>query len=107
MSELSDFTYAALITITLPGDGESITVPVKLSPADSVPIEGERKLLADCTIADLQRYAIELEKDVWDAYEAISLPALDEDEAVAVEVVLGSAVDQVLRESRRPILICR
>ena len=105
MSELSDFTYAALITITLPGDGESITVPVKLSPADSVPIEGERKLLADCTIADLQRYAIELEKDVWDAYEAISLPALDEDEAVAVEVVLGSDPNQLVEEWSRQALL--
>jgi proteasome lid subunit RPN8/RPN11 len=88
MSETSELTYAALITISLPGDGESISVPVMLSAADSVPIDGKSKLLADCTLADLQVYAAELERDIWDAYEAITLPALDEDDEVAVQVVL-------------------
>ena len=88
MSETSDLTYAALITITMPGCEESISVTVKLSPADAVPTDGQTKLLRDCTLADLQAYAAELEKDVWDTYEAITLPALDEDEHVEVEVAL-------------------
>ncbi|UCC54397.1 MAG: hypothetical protein JSV68_10605, partial [Anaerolineaceae bacterium] len=88
MSETSDLTYAALITISMPGREESISVTVKLSPADAVPTDGQTKLLRDCTLADLQAYADELEKDVWDTYEAITLPALDEDEQVEVEVAL-------------------
>ena len=105
MSEISDLTYAALITISLPGDGESITVPVKLSPADSVPIDGQSKLLADCTLADLQAYAVELERDVWDAYEAIVLPVLDEDEKVAVEVVLISDPSEPVEEWAQQVLL--
>ena len=89
MSETSDLTYAALITISIPGRGESVGVTVKLSPADAVPTGGQTKPLRDCTLADLQAYAAELEKDVWDAYEAITLLALDEDEQVKVEIALG------------------
>ncbi len=105
MSEIRDLTYAALITISLPGDGESITVPVKLSPADSVPIDGQSKLLADCTLADLQAYAVELERDVWDAYEAIALPVLDEDEEVAVEVVLIGDSSEPVEEWAQQVLL--
>ena len=105
MSEISDLTYAALITISLPGDGASITVPVKLSPEDSVPIDGQGKLLADCTLADLQAYAVELEKDVWDAYQAIALPALDEDEEVGVEVVLISDPNEPVEEWNQRVIL--
>jgi proteasome lid subunit RPN8/RPN11 len=105
MSETNDLTYAALITISLPGDGESITVPVMLSPSDSVPIDGKSKLLADCTLADLQAYAAELERDVWDVYEAIALPELDEDEAITVEVVLSSDPSASVEEWNQHVLL--
>ena len=105
MSEKSDFTYAALITISLPGDGESVTVPVVLSPTDAVPIEGQRKLLGECTLSDLQAYAAELEKDVWDAYEAITLPELEDDEQVAVEVVLSTDPSERVEEWSQQVLL--
>lgn len=89
MSELNELTYAALITLSLPDAGESTSVSVVLLPADVVPVEGKTKLLRDCTLADLQAYADDLEKEVWDAYESITLVKLDEDEQVSVEVVLG------------------
>ncbi|MDX1412951.1 MAG: Mov34/MPN/PAD-1 family protein [Candidatus Promineifilaceae bacterium] len=60
-----------------------------LLPADIIPVEGKTKLLRDCTLRDLQIYASELEKDVWDTYESISLFELDEDEQVSIEVALG------------------
>jgi proteasome lid subunit RPN8/RPN11 len=89
MSELHELTYAALITLSIPGSGESTTVSVLLLPADVVPLEGQTKLLRDCTLLDLQAYATDLEKEVWDAYESITLLELDEDERVAIEVALG------------------
>jgi proteasome lid subunit RPN8/RPN11 len=105
MSETSDLTYAALITISFPGDGESITVPVMLSPLGFVPIDGQSKLLADCTLADLQAYAAELERDVWDVYEAITLPELDEDEEITVEVVLDSDPSAPVEEWNQQVLL--
>jgi proteasome lid subunit RPN8/RPN11 len=93
MSDREDFTYAALITISVPANGQSITVPVVLTPRDAVPLDGQNKVLAECTLADLQRYATELQQDIWDAYEAISLLDLDQDEAVAVHVAPGSDPD--------------
>jgi len=89
MSDMNEHTYAALITLSLPDSEETTSVSVMLLPADVVPVEGQTKLLRDCTLRDLQRYAAELEKDVWDAYESITLLKLDEDERVSVEVALG------------------
>ncbi len=105
MSETNDLSYAALITISLPGDGESITVPVILYPADSVAVGGQRKLLADCTLADLQAYAAELEKEVWEAYEAITLPLLDADAEVAVEVVLSGDTGGPVMDWTKQVLL--
>jgi len=89
MSELDEHTYAALITLSLPESRQTATVSVMLLPADVVPVEGKTKLLRDCTLRDLQIYAAELEKEVWDVYDSISLFDLDEDEQVSVEVALG------------------
>ena len=47
-------TYAALLTLTLPGEGPSATVTVTLAPADTVPVEGRRKPLSECTLAELR-----------------------------------------------------
>lgn len=105
MSNNDNLSYAALITISLPGDGESISVPVLLMPADSVPVDGQNKLLADCTLADLLAYAAELEREVWEAYKAISLPGLDEDESIRLEVVLGSDPSKPVPEWARQVLL--
>ena len=105
MPELENLTYAALISISLPGNGESITVPVVLTSMDSVPLQGSNKLLADCTLADLLAYATELEKGVWEAYEAISLPHLKDDDDIGLEVVLSSDPKQVVEEWAQQVLV--
>jgi proteasome lid subunit RPN8/RPN11 len=86
MTKKTDLTYAALITITLPGKGESVSMTVTLSPGDMVTAGGQTKPLGDCTLADLRRYAAELEKDVWETYQQIALPELDADSEVEVLV---------------------
>jgi proteasome lid subunit RPN8/RPN11 len=88
MPDNSQLNYAAQITISLPGEGESVTMTVTLLPADVVDVEGVLKPLAECTLADLERYAAELEADVWETYEAIVLPELGADERVHIEVRL-------------------
>jgi proteasome lid subunit RPN8/RPN11 len=88
MTDRTDLTYAAQITISLPGAGQSVTMKVTLWPEDVVDVGGELKPLGECTLADLERYAEELEADVWDTYENIFLPELDLEEAVQVDVRL-------------------
>ena len=79
-------TYTAQLTPTLPGAGPSATVTVTLAPADVVPLAGQIKPLADCTLAELRAYADELEADAWDAYEAITLLQMQEESDVKIEL---------------------
>jgi len=101
--------YAALLTLTLPGEGPSATVTVTLAPADIVPVEGRRKPLAECTLAELRAYANELEADAWDAYKAITLHQLQEEGQV--DIVLrpldagGEAGEEVEDWLRRSIIL--
>jgi proteasome lid subunit RPN8/RPN11 len=94
MTEQTDLTYAAQITISLPGTGDSVTLTVTLLPEDVVDLDGVLKPLGECTLADLERYAEELEADVWDTYEAIILPDLDSDETVKVDITLLDQEEQ-------------
>ena len=49
-----ELVYAALITLSMPGSGESAEVTVVLTPPDNVTVDGTVKPLAECTLADLQ-----------------------------------------------------
>lgn len=88
MTDKTDLNYAAQITISLPESGESVTLTVTLWPSDAVDVDGVTKPLSECTLADLEQYAEELQTGVWDAYEAIVLPELDTDEVVQIDVKL-------------------
>jgi proteasome lid subunit RPN8/RPN11 len=80
--------YAAQITITLPSEQRSVSLIVTLLPADLVEVGGVVKPLSHCTLADLERYAAELEADVWDTYDSIVLPELSADERVDLDIRL-------------------
>ena len=80
--------YAAIVTIKVPQSGQSASVTVVLTPPDTVLVDGRVKPLADCTLRDLQAFADELEADVWDAYEAITLLELDEQQKAEIEVTV-------------------
>lgn len=83
-----ELNYAAVITITLPDAGQSASVTVVLTPPDRVALDGRVKPLADCTLAELQAFADELEADVWQDYQAITLLELDEQAKAAIEVTV-------------------
>ncbi len=101
--------YAALLTLTLPGEGPSATVTITLAPADAVPVEGRRKPLSECTLAELRAYANELEADAWNAYGAITLHQLQEEGQV--DIVLrpldagGEAGEEVEDWLQRAIIL--
>ncbi len=88
MTDLNNLSYAAQITISLPGAGEAITMTVTLWPADAVDVDGVLKPLGECTLADLERYAQELEADVWETYDSILLTELEADEDIEIEIKL-------------------
>ncbi len=67
MQSNTNLSFAAIITIELPGSEEATQLRVKLLPADQVPVGGGRtKPLQDCTLAELQQFAETLESKLWD-----------------------------------------
>lgn len=88
--------YVAVITISLPGAAETATVTVTLAPASTVVSGGHMKPLRDCTLAELQEFAANLETEIWADYQAIRLLDLAKTTPTAVTVTI---LDQ---NGRRP-----
>lgn len=99
MTDKTDITYVAQITLSLPGKNDTASVVVTLAPTDMVPLGDRVRPLSECTLAELSAYGEALEAEVWDAYEAISLFDLHERAAVDIRVVAldagGNAVEKV------------
>lgn len=92
-------TYQALITIRLPDQTEA-SAHITLTPPDMVEVDGVIKPLRDCTMAELQGFADELEADVWDIYESINLLTLDDNDQVQIEI-------EALGKSGKPLAVLR
>lgn len=86
MTDKTDSTYLAQISLSLPGKGDATAIVVTLAPADKVPLGDGVKSLSDCTLAELAAYGQVLEADIWNAYEAITLLDLQESSTVAIHV---------------------
>ncbi len=86
MTDQTHLTYAAQLTLTVPGNGPSATVTVTLAPGDTVLSSGQAKPLSECTLAELRAYAGALEAEVWETYGAITLHQLVEESQLEVEV---------------------
>ena len=99
MTDKTDITYVAQITLSLPGKDDTASVVVTLAPADMVSLGDKVKPLSECTLAELSAYGEALEAEVWDAYEAISLLDLRERAAIDIRVVAldegGNAVEKI------------
>jgi len=78
---------------------------VSLLPGDIVSTGGLAKPLGDCTLADLRRYAAELEADVWETFQQITLPELDADEQVEVRVMLPDEALQSIEDWPTQVLV--
>ena len=94
MYEFNEITYAAVITIQMPTTGEPVKVYVTLTPPDKVDTKAVAttvatvKPLKDCTLAELQQFAAELEADVWAQYDRITLLDLAQSEETAIEIAI-------------------
>lgn len=98
MTDQTDVTYIAQITIALPGHPEKATAIVTLAPADKIILGHNVKALSECTLAELSVYAEALEAEVWDTYESITLHDLEEEAQIQIEVVTLNREGQVIDE---------
>ncbi|MCI0578116.1 MAG: hypothetical protein L0332_14600, partial [Chloroflexi bacterium] len=65
MTEPNEPTYAAVITISLPGADKAVNLVVTLTPAAPVAVgNGRVKPLRDCTLAELQQFADAVEAGI-------------------------------------------
>ncbi len=82
-------SYAAVITMTLPGEEKPIELTVTLSPTSPVKLDGGQvKPLRDCTLAELQQFAEKMEADIWARHDQASLAELLENGDTRLEVQL-------------------
>lgn len=97
MTTPNQLTYAAVITLTLPGVDEATTMTVILTPADPVETgNGRLKPLRDCTLAELQAYALDLENQIAAEYHSIKLGELAENSEAHVQVALVDETGQAV-----------
>lgn len=83
--------FVAIINLTLPGLGEQFSANVTLLPQDMIPADGRAKPLEDCTLADLQAFANQLEAEVWETYQEIKLVEIAGDETVQFDITIKDA----------------
>ena len=83
----NELTYTALITITLPETANKATAHITLTPPDTVETNGRILHLRDCTLADLQAFADQLEAEVWLTYQEIKLVDLAKQAQIEVTVL--------------------
>lgn len=88
MKESEDLTYAAVITISLPGAEAATNFTLKLMPSDSVmTTDGMLKPLQDCTLGELSQFADTLEAGLLARYQDSTLVdlALDGEAEVTIQ----------------------
>lgn len=87
---MTQLTYEAIITISLPGHAQPLEARVHLMPHEAITTaEGQTKPLADCTLADLAQFADQLEADLWWQYGEHALRDLRQaHEGAGISVVL-------------------
>jgi proteasome lid subunit RPN8/RPN11 len=89
MTSADDRTFAAIITINLPGMAAAEKVTVTLAPPDLVTLAGgATKPLEECTLAELVAFAETLEAEVLEQYRQHSLRELTDTGRVELEITL-------------------
>lgn len=89
MVEVKQLSYAAVITLSLPGTEKPLTATVTLTPLDTIPTSSGRvKPLTECTLADLQAFADQLEQQLWADHQAIKLADLAQNEDGQIKITI-------------------
>ncbi|MFW5942181.1 MAG: hypothetical protein ACOCXI_10295, partial [Chloroflexota bacterium] len=89
MLDVDELSYAAIITIELPGMNHPATVTVALRPPDAIEVTpGQVKALRDCSLADLEAFAEALEAEVWSRYQAAQLRDIASNEQAKLKITV-------------------
>src|SRR5690554_1440236 len=105
MLEVSELTYAAIITIELPGMSHPATVSLTLTPPDTVETApGQYKPLRDCTLADIQAFAEAIEEELWQKYQNSQIDQLAVDNTARLKITLINEGGKALALSREQVL---
>lgn len=82
------YSYSVVIRLKTPG-ATAAEIALKLHPPTLVPTgDGTVKALRDCTLADLQQFAANLEQETWAAYQQLRLEELAAHEDTAVRITI-------------------
>ena len=100
MSDTSTTHYVAIIQIHLPGQETAVSANIRLTPTELVHLEGNYKTLHECTLAELQLFAEQMEAEIWQTYQAIKLADLAKDGSVKMEMDVVDAAGEPVAPSR-------
>jgi proteasome lid subunit RPN8/RPN11 len=100
MTETTTTHYVAIIQITLPGQATAVSANIRLTPTELVPVEGSYKTLHECTLAELQTFADQMEADIWQTYGEIKLADLAKDNTVKMAMDVVDAAGEPVAPSR-------
>jgi proteasome lid subunit RPN8/RPN11 len=105
MLEVNELSYAAIITIELPGMGHPATVSLTLSPPDVLETApGQYKALRECTLADIQAFAEAIEAKIWEQYRHANIDELATDVGTQIKITLINESGKALALSREQVL---
>lgn len=100
MTETTTTHYVAIIQIHLPGQETAVSANIRLTPTELVQLDGNHKTLHECTLAELQAFADQLEADVWQTYCEIKLADLAKDSTVEMAMDVIDAAGEPVAPSR-------
>ncbi len=100
MTNTTTTHYVAMIQIHLPGTDTAVSANIRLTPTELVPVDGSHKTLHECTLAELQAFADQLEADIWQTYGEIKLADLAKDGTVKMAMDVVDAAGEPVAPSR-------
>lgn len=100
MTESTTTHYVAIIQISLPGQATAVSANIRLTPTELVPVDGSYKTLHECTLAELQAFADQMEVEVWETYREIKLADLAKDSTVKMAMDVVDAEGEPVAPSR-------
>ncbi|MAT98444.1 MAG: hypothetical protein CL608_14970 [Anaerolineaceae bacterium] len=100
MTETTTTHYVAIIQIHLPGHETAVSANIRLTPTELVQLDDSHKTLHECTLAELQAFADQLEAEVWQTYREIKLVDLAKDSTVQMAMDVVDATGEPVAPSR-------
>ncbi|MBK8900378.1 MAG: Mov34/MPN/PAD-1 family protein [Anaerolineaceae bacterium] len=100
MTETTTTHYVAIIQISLPGQATAVSANIRLTPTELVPVKGSYKTLHECTLAELQTFADQIESEIWQTYGEIKLADLAKDSTVKMAMDVVDAEGEPVAPSR-------